>query len=207
MTAPLRDSEGNLWFEIDPDDFDADMADEDDPDDPYPDPRMDPAPRAFVHRLREMSSTWRELGLTHRQTSGLYGEGRVRVLVPAADVAANLHLGDVRVDFSESEWIGSWVRGGDPGAPDLEDAEPMGEPVRESFTDLREGIERASGWLLAQLERPIVRRIWRSGGEIVAQSWTFEDTGAGIAASGGREYWSRPETADETVQVQPRRSS
>lgn len=196
---PDRDPDWNLWFGIDP--YDFENADWGDPDDPSPDPRMDPVPRAFVDRLRKLIPLWRRLGLNHQLTSGLYDDGHVWVLIPVSDHVGELSLGRIRVDLTDSEWIGSWVVGGNSTSKELEDAEPIGEPDRESFTDPPAGIERATEWMIAQYTRPITRRVWRQLDQVIAQSWTFEDTGKIIAVSGEQQHWSRPETADEAVRV------
>lgn len=166
-------------------------------------PEMTAAPTAFIQRLRSMVSTWKSLGLTDRRTSAAYANGRVWIGVSVLDRDGQMDLGALRVDVSDDEWVANWVTA-DPLLTNFADSQPFnndhaGGPV----TSVEQGVSEAVGWLEEQLSRPIVRRVWRQNGQVVARSWRFEDTGDTFIASGDAGFWQKPNTATEVVRVRP----
>lgn len=185
------DSESAVWFTPYDDDGISVMPEE-----------MPPAPAAFIAKLRGMISTWKSLGLTDWDTGAAYADGKVWISVGLGDPAGKMSLGALRVDVTDTEWVAGWATADVLTYEQFADSLPR-EQTGGPIADVDKGVEEAVGWLEAQLRRPIVRRVWRRDGEVVATSWRLEDTGRDIVVSGDPAVRANPDTADEAVQVRP----
>lgn len=177
--------------------LDAELPDDEDQ---FGQPELLGAPAAFLSRLRDLSQTWRSLGFDRDHIYAAAGWGRFWVAFDLVDRAEKVVFGSVRVDVSDEEWMGGWVS---PSLSDqirFADADPRlqtGGPV----TDPQQAVEAAVGWLTTQLSSPIVHHVWRDGGEVVAESWRLEATGADLIVSGSPGV--RQREADEKVTIRP----
>lgn len=164
------------------------------------DPELSGVPAAFLARLEELEPMWRALGFDDDHIYAAAGWGRFWVAFDLVDRSENVVFGSVRVDISDDEWVGGWVS---PSLSDqirFTDADPrLGTGGR--VTDPEQAVEAAAGWLTTQLRSPIVRHVWRDGGEVVAESWRLEETGADLIVSGSPE--TRQREADEKITVRP----
>jgi hypothetical protein len=163
---------------------------------------MAPAPTAFIAKLRSMIPTWKSLGLTDWDTGAAYENGKVWISVRIGDAAGQTSLGALRVDVSDTEWIAGWATADVLTYNEFADSLPT-DQTGGPITDIDKGVDEAVAWLQEQLQRPVVRREWRRGGEVVARSWRLEDTGRNIVVSGDPGIRSNPDTADVAVQVRP----
>lgn len=164
------------------------------------DPELSGVPAAFLARLEELEPTWRALGFDTDHIYAAAGWGRIWVAFDLVDRAENAIFGSVRVDVSDDEWLGGWV------SPSLSDQIrfPDADPRLQTggrVTDPEQAIEAAIGWLTTQLRSPIVRHVWREGGNVVAESWRLEETGDDLIVSGSPEV--RRREADEKITVRP----
>jgi hypothetical protein len=172
-------------------------------DDSEEDPELTGVPAALVRRLRELVPQWRSLGIVDDDTVGCYENGRLRIGVDLGDDDAKVSIGFLRVDVSDRHWEAAWVS---PALgiidPDLAEADPM-DPAGGIVTDERQGVEDVVGWLTAQLHRPIVRYVWRSGDRVVARDWRLTDSGRPLVSSGPPRLIDDPRTAHGRVTVRP----
>lgn len=182
------------WFIIWPDVVDDQLIGEES--------ELEGAPAAFLHRLRDLIPTWTSLGLTADDTGAACEDGKVWVSVHVGDAHGQTSLGNLRVDVTDTEWIAGWATSDVLTHSDFADSLPF-ERTGGPMTDIEQGIDEATGWLVAQLRRPVVRRQWRRNGRVVARSWRFEDTGRVIVVSGDPKIRSNLDTADDVVQVRP----
>lgn len=183
------------WFVV----IDGTLGEDDEQ--PDEEPEFGGAPAAFLRRLRELVPAWVSLGLDWEDTFGSYANGRLTVAVDIVDQNASMSFGAVRVEVTDSEWVGAWVSPSLSTQPTLADAGPedqAGGPIAGEAD-----VDAPVAWLEAQLRRPVNRYIWRDDGKVVAERWRLEDTGRGLVVSGPKELWSRPETATETAHVRP----
>ncbi|GAB3413237.1 hypothetical protein [Flindersiella endophytica] len=165
-------------------------------------PEMTGAPAAFIERLRDLISTWKTLGLTSDDTGAAYDGTKVWIRAHVGDSQGRVSLGDLRVDVNDTEWIAGWATADVLTYHEFADSLPA-EQTGGPITDIGKGVDEAVSWLQEQLTRPVVRREWRRGGEVVARSWRLEDTGRVIVVSGDPGFRSNPDTADAAVQVRP----
>jgi hypothetical protein len=189
--AEEYDGESAVWFTAYDDDGVSVMPEE-----------MPSVPAAFIAKLRGMISTWKSLGLTDWDTGAAFAGGKVWISVKVGDARGETTLGSLRVDVTDTEWVAGWATADVLNYEEFADSLPI-EQTGGPITDVDKGVEEAIAWLQEQLQRPVVRREWRSGGEVVARSWRLEDTGRNIVVSGDPAIRSNPDTADEAVQVRP----
>jgi hypothetical protein len=172
-------------------------------DDSEEDPELSGVPAAFVQRLRALVPTWSALGIVDDDTVACYENDRLRVGVDLGDDDAHMSVGFVRVEISDRDWRAAWVSPS-RGISDFDMAEASPKDLAGGpITDEARGVEEAVDWLTAQLRRPIVRYVWRSGANVVARDWRLADTGRPLVGSGRRDLLDQPETADERVTVRP----
>jgi hypothetical protein len=163
---------------------------------------MAPAPTAFIAKLRSMISTWKSFGLTEWDTGAAYADGKVWISVSVGDTGGQLSLGALRVDVSDTEWIAGWATADVLTYDDFADSLPR-EQTGGPITDIDKDVDEAVTWLEQQLRRPIVRRVWRRDGKVVASSWRLEDSGREIVVSGDSAIRANLDAADEAVPVRP----
>ena len=112
---------------------------------------------------------------------------------------AGASIGFVRVEVTDTEWVGAWISSSRGTQPKLEDAYPK-EQVGGPIADDRSGADEAVRWLEAQLRRPVHRYVWRDQGRVVAESWQLEDSGRELVVSGAPHLRGDPGAA-ESVRV------
>lgn len=164
------------------------------------DPELSGVPAAFFARLSELAPTWRALGFDTDHIYAAAGWGRFWVVFELVDPAAQAIFGAVRVDISDEEWLAGWVSPSLADQVRFTDADPRLE-TRGQVTDPDQAVEAAIGWLRTQLGSPVVRHVWREGGDVVAEAWRLEDTGDDLVVSGPPRL--RQREADEKVTVRP----
>lgn len=175
-----------------------------DPDQPQPDhdPELFGVPAAFMRRLRELTPRWHALGFGMQDIYAAYVPGRIWVVFDLEDDAEEVVYGSVRVEVTETDWVGAWVSPELSNQRRFDDAEP-GVRSGGSFTETEAGVEAAVSWLDTQLSSPIVRYVWRDKGRIAAEVWRLEATGQHLTVSGSPELRQDVETADLRDQIRP----
>ena len=167
-------------------------------------PDVTGAPAVFLRQLRDMIPTWRSFDVTDNDTLACYENERLRIVVNISDSEAKAVVGCLRVEVSDHDWQAAWVapsRG--IGDPSMADADPHDSAGGSAATE-QGVVDEAVGWLLAQLQRPITRYVWRDRGRVVAEDWRLTDSGRPLVGSGSRELLNGPlEAADAAIQVRP----
>jgi hypothetical protein len=136
---------------------------------PVEEPELPATQAAFRRRLREMSPTWRSLGIGMGDIFLGYHAGRLWATFGTSDDHGRVHLGDHRVELSDSEWIAAKVHSCAPNEARLEDADPVrlaGGPLTDP--DPERAIAPALTWLETTVGRAIFRYHRREDGEYVA---------------------------------------
>jgi hypothetical protein len=181
------------WFEVDFDNTSDGVEDE---------AELTGAPAALLRKLRERVPTWQQLGVASPDTVGWYTDGRLHVLVTLYDRPGKMTIGCLRLEIAAADWRAGWVSTSLSDHDDFFVAGPA-DVVSGEVSDESAAADRLAGWLEEQLRRPVVRRYWRTGGEIVARSWRLEDSGRELVVTGAPGLTDNVRAADETVDVRP----
>jgi hypothetical protein len=158
------------------------------------------APGLLLQKLREREATWRELAVAAADTFAWYAGSRLHALVYLYDHEANVTIGCLRLELSDAGWQAGWVSSSLADHDEFEVTGPL-DAITGQADAAGDSAGEAVDWLESQLRRPVVRRSWRDGGEVVARSWRLEDTGRGLVLSGPPERSADPATADEALRV------
>jgi hypothetical protein len=196
MTGQQPDEE---WFLV----LEGPWERQDDVDEADEDPDVPGIPGAFLARVRENVPTWRSLGVAATDTVGCWENGRLRLGIELGDT---VQIAILRVEFSEQDWAAAWAHATDGiTAPTMAGARPLEDPIGAPITspDGAPEISAAIEWLRDQLQRRIVRRVWRDNGDVVAELWSLTDPERPLVRSGPPQLSADPATATETSQLRP----
>lgn len=108
----------------------------------------------------------------------------------------------LRVDVTDVGWSAEWVSPFAFAAPTFWGADPLGETTG-TMADVETGAAEAVAWLAAELRRPVVRYVWRTGGEIQHDWWDVDDGVVEASISYPPYDALDRDTADETTHVRP----
>lgn len=161
-------------------------------------PEITGVPALFLRKLRERDATWRELGIDYSDVFTAWADGRIWVVFSLLDQEANIVIGSVRVDVTDTEWKAAWVGSGD--AHEFEESSPI-DPISRAIDDPDRDTDAAISWLTTQLHSPISRYVWVREGRVVAQLWQIDDTEQPLAAAGTPPEDASLGTADRVVRI------